>query len=70
MAGGLITPALSAFSVADSSKNFISFMQISRLLVNHKLDDAVGQRMLALLELGQPDLNDKISISAGDCQSQ
>ncbi|MBK0097237.1 sorbitol dehydrogenase family protein [Erwinia sp. S63] len=56
VAGGLITSALPRLAFADSSKNFIPFMQISRLLVNHKLDDAVGQRMLALLELEQPDL--------------
>ncbi|MBS0882081.1 hypothetical protein JK231_15925 [Pantoea sp. JGM49] len=56
VAGGLITTTIPRLAFADSSKNFIPFMQISRLLVNHKLDDTVGQRMLALLELEQPEL--------------
>ncbi|ARJ42388.1 hypothetical protein B1H58_10395 [Pantoea alhagi] len=56
MAGGLLTSVLPRFAFAESSLHFIPFMQISRLLVNHELDDAVGQRMLAQLEAEQPDL--------------
>ena len=61
VAGGLIASTLPRFAFADSSKNFIPFMQLSRLLVNHKLDDAVGQRMLALLELEQPQLMENLN---------
>jgi hypothetical protein len=61
VAAGLATSALPRFAFADSSKNFIPFMQLSRLLVNHQLDDAVGQRMLALLELEQPTLMDNLN---------
>lgn len=52
IAGGVVTSALPSFVMAESkpSKSFSPFMQISRLLVNHQLDEAVGQRMLAVLE--------------------
>lgn len=56
VAGGLVTTAIPRLAFAGSSLNLIPFMQLSRLLVNHSLDAAVGQRMLALLEGEQPDL--------------
>ncbi|MBS0899640.1 hypothetical protein JK229_20890 [Pantoea dispersa] len=56
MASGLVTSTLPRNAFAESSLHFIPFMQISRLLVNHKLDDTVGQRMLVLLEAELPDL--------------
>jgi len=56
IAGGLIASTLPRCAFADSSLQFMPFMQVSRLLVNHRLDDVVGQRMLALLEAEQPDL--------------
>lgn len=61
MTGGLITSALPKFAFAEMSKSFDPFMQISRLLVNHLLDDAVGQRMLLLLEAEERSLRDNLS---------
>lgn len=61
MAGGLITSALPQYAFADTSKTIIPFMQVSRLLVNHVLDDAVGQRMLTLLEAEEPSLPDSLN---------
>ena len=61
MASGVVTSTLPSFVFADTSKAFTPFMQISRLLVNHALDDAVGQRMLALLETQEQGLLDNIN---------
>ncbi|WP_338563620.1 sugar dehydrogenase complex small subunit [Erwinia sp. E_sp_B01_3] len=67
MAGGVMTSVLPRFALADASEHFTPFMQLSRLLVNHQLDEAVGQRMLRLLaaqEKGLPDnLNQLIAIA-------
>lgn len=61
MARGLLTSALPRFAFADSSLQFIPFMQLSRLLVNHDLDNVVGQRMLALLEAEHPSLAEHLN---------
>lgn len=52
-ASGLSFPKL---AFANSSLSFIPFMQISRLLVNHQLDELVGQKMLLTLETQHADL--------------
>lgn len=61
MASGAVTSTLPSFVFADTSTAFTPFMQISRLLVNHALDEAVGQRMLALLETEEQGLLDNIN---------
>lgn len=63
IAGGMATAALPSFAIASpkASKSFSPFMQISRLLVNHQLDEAVGQRMLALLESEEQGLLDNFT---------
>jgi hypothetical protein len=61
MAGGLITSALPPFALAGTTNSFTPFMEISRLLVNHQLDEAVGQRMLALLASEEADLLENIN---------
>ncbi|ADU71680.1 conserved hypothetical protein (plasmid) [Pantoea sp. At-9b] len=61
IASGLVTSALPSFALAQPSPGFAPFMQISRLLVNHQLDDAVGQRMLALLDSEEQGLLDNIN---------
>jgi len=60
LASGITTSALPAFALPSQSEQLTSFMQLSRLLVNHQLDDGVGQRMLALLIEENPTLADSI----------
>ena len=55
-AGGLLSASLPAFALPAPAASLATFMQISRLLVNHQLSDTVGQRMLALLNAEQPEL--------------
>ncbi|WP_313681942.1 sugar dehydrogenase complex small subunit [Pantoea sp.] len=61
IASGLVTSVLPSFAVAPPSPTFSPFMQLSRLLVNHQLDDAVGQRMLTLLESEESGLLEKLN---------
>jgi len=70
VAGGLVSAALPRWAFADSSLHFIPFMQVSRLLVNHELDDAVGARMLALLQVDDAQLGQKLSQLLAIARSQ
>lgn len=60
IAGGVVTSALPSFAFAATSDSFTPFMQLSRLLVNHQLDQAVGQRMFALLAAEESGLGDSL----------
>lgn len=61
IAGGVVTSALPSFALAATSDTFTPFMQISRLLVNHQLDQAVGQRMFTLLAAEEGGLGDNLN---------
>lgn len=61
VASGLVSSALPRVAAAATPAFFSPFMQLSRLLVNHQLDDQVGQRMLALLQAEESGLADSIS---------
>lgn len=60
-AGTALTSALPAFALPASNGSFANFMALSRLLVNHQLDEGVGLRMMAQLEQEQPALASAVS---------
>lgn len=61
VAGGLLSTSLPAFALPVPAAGLADFMQISRLLVNHQLSETVGQRMLALLNAEQPELQSALA---------
>ncbi|WP_017346192.1 sugar dehydrogenase complex small subunit [Pantoea sp. A4] len=60
LASGLVTSSLPAFALPGTQPAFSAFMQISRLLVNHQLDESMGQRMLPILAAEEPQLTEQI----------
>lgn len=60
MTSGIVTSSLPAFALPTLADNIVPFMQLSRLLVNHRLDEQMGQRMLALLQEEESGLADNL----------